>query len=453
MASAAGRAQSEASETAPAQAGAALPVAAAGQGGQRNEALRLVGLGALIGIPAALLAAGFLALVHQVEHWLWTDVPHRLGVSHPPWYLVIGLPVVGAGVVIAARQLLPGDGGHPPLQGIGGAKPTPISHGPGIALAALGTLGFGAVLGPEAPLIALGSVAGLTVAAVGKAGRRERAVLGSAGSFAAVSALFGGPIVGGLLMVEGGLQLGAALLPMLLPGFVAAALGYVLFIGLGNWGGLRSQGLAEPGLPSYHGTSVRDLLIAIAVGIVAALVIAAVRRLAARVETSGSSNIGLPALLLAGGLAVGLLAQTAEWLGANSQDVLFSGQSSVPALVATGSTGIVLVLLLAKAAGYAVSLGCGFRGGPVFPAIFIGIAVATLPVVWFGVSPTLAVAVGTAAGMTATSRLVLTPIVFAALLTGAHGVDAVPAAVLATVAAWLTMAALDHRQPQTSRPA
>jgi H+/Cl- antiporter ClcA len=416
-----------------------------------GEYLRLVGLGALIGVPAALLAAGFLALVHQIEHWLWTDLPHQIGVSHPPWYLVIALPVVGAAVVVAARRLLPGDGGHPPLEGIGGAKQTPISHGPGVALAAVGTLGFGAVLGPEAPLIALGSVAGLIVAAAGRVGPRERAILGSAGSFAAISALFGGPIVGGLMMLEGGLSLGEALLPMLLPGFVAAALGYVLFVGLGSWGGLHSQGLAEPGLPLYHGTHISNLLLAIAVGVLAALTIAAVRRVAARIEADGARSLGVPTLLLGGGLAVGLLAQVADWLGANSQEVLFSGQASVPALVAQSSTAIVLLLLVAKAIGYAISLGCGYRGGPVFPAIYMGIAVATLPEVWFGVSPTLAVAIGTAAGMSATSRLVLTPIVFAALLVGSHGVDAVPAAVLAAVAAWLTVTALDRRSQSFGR--
>ena len=86
---------------------------------------------------------------------------------------------------------------------------------------------------------------------------------------------------------------------------------------------------------------------------------------------------------------------------------------------------MLVVLLLAKALGYAISLGCGFRGGPVFPAIFLGVAVATFADAWFGVSPTLAIAVGTAAGMTATTRLILTPIVFAALLVGHNGVDTV----------------------------
>jgi H+/Cl- antiporter ClcA len=244
--------------------------------------------------------------------------------------------------------------------------------------------------------------------------------------------------------------MGARLIPVLLPGFVAAAIGYVLFVGLGDWGGIAQPGLTEPGLPSYNGTSVRDELIGIAVGILSALAIGAVKKLAARLAEAGPPRLGMGPLLLAGGLATGLLAQIAQWLGANSQDVLFSGQSSVPALVATGTTGIVLVLLVAKAIGYGIALGSGFRGGPVFPAIFIGIGVATLPVVWWHASPTLAVAVGTAAGMTATTRLILTPIVFSALLVGRHGLDTVSAAVLAAVAAWLTITALEGRGAQAA---
>ena len=120
--------------------------------------LRLVLLAALIGIPAALLAAGFVGLVHYVEGWLWQSLPQALGASSPPWYLVVGLPVVGAAIVLAARKLLPGDGGGEPLEGLS-SRPTPVSHVPGVVIAATATLGFGAVLGPEAPMIALGSAA------------------------------------------------------------------------------------------------------------------------------------------------------------------------------------------------------------------------------------------------------------------------------------------------------
>jgi H+/Cl- antiporter ClcA len=413
------------------------------------EFLRLIGLGAVIGIPAAFLAAVFLAFVHDLEHWLWDSLPSALGHSSPPWYLVIGLPLVGACVVVVARLLLPGDGGHRPLEGIGGGA-TPVSHGPGIALAAIGTLSFGAVLGPEAPLIALGSVVGVAVTLFVRLDKRSETVLGTAGSFAAISALFGGPIVAGMMMVESGLALGATLLPVLIPGFVAAAIGYVIFIGLGHWGGLASQSLAVPSLPPYNGTHVYDLLVGVAIGIAAPLVIVAVRRLAEAIAEYALDRRRLPALLLAGGLAVGLIAQVADWMGADSQDVLFSGQAGVPALAATGSTEILAILLVGKALGYAVSLGCGFRGGPIFPAIFIAIAIAEFAHVWFDISPTLAVAVGAAAGMAAGTRLLITSTLFASLLVGTRGLDAVPAAVLAAVAAWLTMQALDRRAtPQT----
>jgi H+/Cl- antiporter ClcA len=413
------------------------------------EFLRLVGLGAVIGIPAAFLAAVFLAFVHDLEHWLWDSLPSALGHSAPPWYLVIGLPLAGACVVVVARLLLPGDGGHRPLEGIGGGA-TPVSHGPGIALAAIGTLSFGAVLGPEAPLIALGSVVGVAVTLFVRLDKRSETVLGTAGSFAAISALFGGPIVAGMMMVESGLALGATLLPVLIPGFVAAAIGYVIFIGLGHWGGLASQSLAVPSLPPYNGTHVYDLLVGVAIGIAAPLVIVAVRRLAEAIADYALDRRRLPALLLAGGLAVGLIAQVADWMGADSQDVLFSGQAGVPALAATGSTEILAILLVGKALGYAVSLGCGFRGGPIFPAIFIAIAIAEFAHVWFDISPTLAVAVGAAAGMAAGTTLLITSTLFASLLVGTRGLDAVPAAVLAAVAAWLTMQALDRRAtPQT----
>jgi len=410
--------------------------------------LHLVLLGAGIGIPAALVAALFLALVHDLEHWLWHDLPDSLGHSSPPWYLVIGLPVAGALLVVAARLLLPGDGGHEPLEGLS-TKPTPISHAPGVALAALGTLSFGAVLGPEAPIVALGSVVGVAAGRIASVGQRGSAVLSGAGEFSAISALFGGPIVAGMLLVEGGVAMGAALLPLLLPGLVAAAIGYLVFIGFGSWGGLETQGLVVPNLPLYDGVHVGDLTVGIVVGLLAAVIVAAVRRLGTAVDGRGE-RLGMPALLLGGALAVGLLAEAAEVLGADPLDVLFSGQASIPAVVGEDSTKIIIVLLVAKFLAYGVSLGCGFRGGPIFPAIFLGIALASLTIVWFDVSPTLAVSVGTAAGMAAQTRLIVTPVLLSTLLVGSQGLDTAPAAVLATASAWLAMALVDQRNAQST---
>jgi H+/Cl- antiporter ClcA len=197
----------------------------------------------------------------------------------------------------------------------------------------------------------------------------------------------------------------------------------------------------------YEGTHVADLLIAIVAGVLTALAITGIRRLAVAVDREGLRRLGMPGLLLAGGLAVGLLAQLSEALGASSQDTLFSGQSAIPHLVAEGSTGVVLVLLVTKMVAYAVSMGCGFRGGPIFPAIFLGVGLMSLPIVWWDTSPALAIAAGASAGMAAQTRLVVAPVLFGSLLVGTEGVDAVPAAVLAGAAAWITMAALEPRPP------
>jgi hypothetical protein len=49
--------------------------------------------------------------------------------------------------------------------------------------------------------------------------------------------------------------------------------------------------------------------------------------------------------------------------------------------------------------------------------------------------------------LAAGTRLLITSALFASLLVGTPGLDAVPAAVLAASAAWLTMQALDRRSP------
>ena len=77
-------------------------------------------------------------------------------------------------------------------------------------------------------------------------------------------------------------------------------------------------------------------------------------------------------------------------------------------------------------------------------------ALASLTVVWFDVSPTVAVSVGTAAGMAAQTRLIVTPVLLATLLVGSQGLDTVPAAVLATASAWLVMALVDRRNERAT---
>ena len=109
-----------------------------------------------------------------------------------------------------------------------------------MALAALATLSLGVVLGPEAPLIALGG--GLGVCAVRLAKRdapaRTTREVAAAGSFAAISTLFGSPLLGAFLLMEASGIGGAMLGLVLVPGLLAAGVGSLIFVGLDAWTGL-----------------------------------------------------------------------------------------------------------------------------------------------------------------------------------------------------------------------
>ena len=410
--------------------------------------LRLIGIGAAVGIPAALVAVAFLGLVHYLEGWLWTDLPKAMGFSSPPWWMIVGLPVVGALLVWVARALLPGDGGHEPLHGIS-FEPTLVSYAPSVALAALATLSFGMVLGPEAPLIALGSVVGMVAVRWWKVTGPAAQVVSTAGVFSAVSALFGGPIVAGVLLLEGGITLGAQLIPVLLPGLVAAAIGYLIIVGVGSWGGIPTEALTVPDLPAYPNARVVDLVLAVVVGLVVSILVFVVRRVAGRVLDL-RPRLGMGPTLVAGALVVGLLTLLVDSAGGVYDDVLFSGQTTLPLLLSTSSEGLLLLIVLAKGLAYAISLGAGFRGGPVFPAIFLGTALALLIGLPFHMSTTAALAIGAACGMAAFTRLIFASVVFVLLFEGSAGTAAIPAAVLAAATAWVVGKALDARVPDAA---
>jgi H+/Cl- antiporter ClcA len=120
------------------------------------------------------------------------------------WWPLLPLAVAGVLVALTIRYL-PGRGGHSPADGFkaGAGAPGPAEL-PGVLLAALATLSLGVVLGPEAPLIALGG--GLGVLAIRLANRdapaRASAMVAAAGSFAAISTLLGSPLIGAFLLME-----------------------------------------------------------------------------------------------------------------------------------------------------------------------------------------------------------------------------------------------------------
>jgi H+/Cl- antiporter ClcA len=415
----------------------------------------LLVLAAIIGVPIAAAAYWFLVLVDDLQKWLYTDLPSGLGFGSPPTWWPIPILAVGGLLVAISIRYLPGTGGESPADGFkAGVVPTPIKL-PGIAAAAVATLGSGAVLGPEAPLIALGG--GLGVCAVRLAKRdtpqQTAAVVAAAGSFAAISTLLGSPLVGAFLLMEASGLGGPMLSLVLLPGLLAAGVGSLIFVGLDSWTGHGTFSLALPNLPPFDHPNGAEFGWALVIGVAAALLAGGVRALALLVRPFVQRHLLF--LTAAVGIIVALIAIAyGEISGKNSSEVLFSGQTALPTLVANSTSYTVptlLLLIACKGLGYGFSLS-SFRGGPVFPAIFLGgaggIAMSHLP----GLPLVPALAMGIAAMTVSMLKLPLTSVMLAALLLSSDAMAVIPLAIVAVVVAYVVSAQLPVGPRSASEP-
>ena len=404
----------------------------------------LLVLASVVGVIVSLAAWGFLELIHQIQVGLFTDLPEELGYQHgaPDWFYVVVLGIAGLLVALAIRRL-PGDGGHVPAEGlkIGGDPVQPIEL-PGIILAAFATIGGGLVLGPEAPLIALG--AGLGVFAI-RSLRRDtpaeaQAVMAAAGSIAAMSLLFGSPIIAAVILLEA-LGLDREKLPLiLLPGLLAAGIGSLISIGMGSLTGLSSSAyaLGSLSLPTLSQPALADFAWTFPLAIGVAVLVFAVMRLGLLAYAFARRN---PFLVLpAAGVVVALLAIAFHATSGKAiEEVLFSGQDELPGFVTSAGTwsiSALLLLLAFKGLAWGVSLG-SFRGGPTFPALFIGAAAGILASHLPGFDVTGAVGVGMGAGAVSVLRLPLSCVVLASLLVSKSGEGASPLIIVGVVLAYL----------------
>ncbi|HTP15701.1 MAG TPA: chloride channel protein [Streptosporangiaceae bacterium] len=406
----------------------------------------LLVLAAIIGVPVSAAAYFFLALVSKLQGWIFTDLPKDLGFhAEPLWWPIP--PLLLAGVLVALTiRYLPGKGGHSPAEGlkVGGGPVSPIEL-PGIVLAAFATLTLGVVLGPEAPLIALGG--GLGVLAIRLLKRdspaRTQAVVAAAGSFAAISTLLGSPLTGAFLLMEASGLGGSMMELVLVPGLLAAGVGSLMFIGLDAWTGLGTFSLAIPGLPPVGSPTAAEFGWALAVGVLAVPVGSAIRWLGLLLQPHVERQRLLitPAIGLAvAGLAIAFAAAT----GKSSSEVLFSGQSALGPFIANSASytvGALILLIACKGLAYGVSLS-GFRGGPTFPALFLGaaggVALSHLP----GLPVVDGVAMGIGAMSVVMLRLPLTSVLLASLLLASDGLAVMPLVIVAVVVAYVISARL-----------
>lgn len=402
----------------------------------------------MIGLIVSTAVWCFLELVHEIEVGVYENLPHHLGFHlEPVWWPLPWLALAGALTAFAVLRL-PGHGGHVPADGLksGGSPNRPIDL-PGVLLAGLASLGLGLVLGPEGPLIAVGL--GLGTLAINLIRRdspdQAKALMAAAGAFAAVASIFGSPVIGAVLIVDA-MGIGGATLPVvLLPGLLSAGIGSLVFIGLGSFSGFSTAAWAlRPfPLPAFAGPGWGDFGWTVVVSVVAAVAVFGVLELARwlkRIVDRSPFVLTIGAGLVVAGLAIAF----AEATGESTNAVLFSGEAAFGSLfssAATISLSTLALLLLFKGLAWSISLG-NFRGGPTFPAIFLGVAAGLMAQHLPQYAETQAVAALTGALCVSVLRLPLTSVMIATLLASQAGLAVAPIIVVAVTAAYLTSEAL-----------
>ena len=403
-------------------------------------------------LPISLVAMGFLSLVSALQEWVWKTAPADMGYDTPPWWWPIPWLLLAGLLVSAAIATLPGHGGHVPANGTGG-PPTPPAYVPGVFLAALAGLPLGVVLGPEAPLIALGYGLAVWMSRVIRLspGGRIEALIGTAGAAAAIAIVLGNPLTAVIFLAEAVAITGGPVIAATLPALLGVGVGAVLFTGLGNTAGIAAQSLQLVDLDSVTPPDIGDLLWAVPVGVVAAVAMSGLFTAGLRVsDRVGPLTRGrLIVATMAVGLAVAACASAYSLItGRNPFDVASSGTATLEEISSDPSSwgvSALIALLIFKGVAYSLSLGA-FRGGPIFPSILLGGAFGVLIAPLPGLGVAGGMAVGMAAFAAAGMKMPLSAVALTVLLFGSNANDVFPEVAIAAVTGYAIRVAIDKRR-------
>ena len=203
------------------------------------------------------------------------------------------------------------------------------------------------MLGPEAPLIALGGGLGFLTVSLAPPRRAAggRHVLAASGTFAALSFLFGSPIIAAVILIEAA-GLGGPTLPLVLvPGLLAAGIGSLVSIGMGSWTGLSTSdiSISPLNLPAFARPDLADFVWTIPLAAAIAVVTFVIFRLAREAQRIATPRPFLAppgAGLLVAGLAIAFSESTDK--GVRRGALLRTGRARPPGrgprrLVAVGA--------------------------------------------------------------------------------------------------------------------
>ncbi|HEY1292053.1 MAG TPA: ion channel protein [Chloroflexota bacterium] len=384
----------------------------------------------VVGIFSSVLLLAVSAVAAGLEDVLWTDIPSAFGVSGNAafWiFLILTLTGVAVGLIV---WKMPGHAGPDPATLGLVEAPLGLPVLPSLLLALILMLAGGVSLGPENPImgIAIGVVFAIGTRLLPLVGAEIWIALATAGM---LGAMFGTPVAAALVLSESlaaGTQSRQPLWDRMFAPMVAAGAGSLTTDALS--GGRLS--MAVP-LPPYPGANLADLLIGAVLASATAL-LGLVAVYAFRGVYPLFKRISNPLLVLTiGGALLGVLGIVGGPI------TLFKGLDQMKELAQNASqysaAGLALVTLV-KIAALVIAGTCGFRGGRIFPSVFVAVAAglfasALLP----STPPALAVACCVLGFLLAVSRQGWLSLFMAAVIV--PEIDLIPVLTLAMLPAWL----------------
>ncbi|ELX3930271.1 ion channel protein [Escherichia coli] len=334
----------------------------------RARTMLLLSLPAVaIGIASSLILIVVMKIASVLQNLLWQRLPGTLGIAQdsPLWIIgVLTLTGIAVGLVIRFSQGHAGpDPACEPLIG----APVPPSALPGLIVALILGLAGGVSLGPEHPIMTVNIALAVAIGArlLPRVNRMEWTILASAGT---IGALFGTPVAAALIFSQ--TLNGSSEVPLwdrLFAPLMAAAAGALTT-------GLFFHPHFSLPIAHYGQMEMTDILsgaivaaIAIAAGMVAVWCLPRLHAMMHQMKN--------PVLVLGiGGFILGILG------GIGGPVSLFKGLDEMQQMVANQafSTSDYFLLAVIKLTALVVAAASGFRGGRIFPAVFVGVALGLM---------------------------------------------------------------------------
>ncbi|HBD1955890.1 TPA: ion channel protein [Escherichia coli] len=334
----------------------------------RARTMLLLSLPAVaIGIASSLILIVVMKIASVLQNLLWQRLPGTLGIAQDsPFWIIAILTLTGIAVGLVIRFSQGHAGPDPACEPPIGA-PVPPSALLGLIVALILGLAGGVSLGPEHPIMTVNIALAVAIGArlLPRVNRMEWTILASAGT---IGALFGTPVAAALIFSQ--TLNGSSEVPLwdrLFAPLMAAAAGALTT-------GLFFHPHFSLPIAHYGKMEMTDILsgaivaaIAIAAGMVAVWCLPRLHAMMHQMKN--------PVLVLGiGGFILGILGVMGGPVS------LFKGLDEMQQMVANQafSTSDYFLLAVIKLAALVVAAASGFRGGRIFPAVFVGVALGLM---------------------------------------------------------------------------